>query len=72
MPEDAWSLICISFAPNAPEQNPVEDIWLRGKNFLRKPFAQNKPFAAVKACFSRFLSDFRLESAKFAWYTPDL
>jgi len=21
------------FAPNAPDQNPVEDVWLQGKNF---------------------------------------
>ncbi|MBD1928711.1 IS630 family transposase [Trichocoleus sp. FACHB-90] len=31
-----WQITCIVFAPNAPEQNPVEDIWLQTKNFLRK------------------------------------
>ncbi len=31
-----WLIICESFAPNAPEQNPVEDIWLQGKRFLRE------------------------------------
>ena len=72
LPEEAWSLLCLPLAPNAPEQNPVEDIWLQGKNFLRRRFAQNKTFAAVKDCFYRFLRDFRLESAKFAWYIPDL
>jgi len=30
------------FAPNAPDQNPVEDIWLQGKNFLRRHFYENK------------------------------
>jgi transposase len=30
-PEE-WQINCILFAPNAPEQNPVEDIWLQGKN----------------------------------------
>ena len=24
----------IKFAPNTPEQNPVEDIWLQTKNFM--------------------------------------
>jgi transposase len=28
-----WSITCILFAPNAPQQNPVEDIWLQAKNF---------------------------------------
>lgn len=69
--ENDWQLICLPFAPNAPDQNPVEDIWLQGKNYLRKQFAQNKTFAAVKACFFQFLDHFRFDSAKFAWYCPD-
>jgi transposase len=31
-----WKVTGELFAPNAPDQNPVEDIWLKGKNFLRK------------------------------------
>ena len=31
-----WKITCIRFAPNAPEQNPVEDIWLYAKRFLRE------------------------------------
>ena len=27
-PQPSWQLTCIRFAPNAPEQNPVEDVWL--------------------------------------------
>jgi transposase len=68
--EKEWSMLCIPFAPNAPDQNPVEDIWLQGKNYLRKCFAQNKTFAAVKKCFSQFLDQFRLNSVKFRWYIP--
>ncbi len=33
---EQWHITCILFAPNAPEQNPVEDVWLQAKNFLRK------------------------------------
>lgn len=29
--QQSWQLTCIRFAPNAPEQNPVEDIWLQAK-----------------------------------------
>ena len=31
-----WLINCILFAPNSPQQNPVEHIWLQSKNFLRK------------------------------------
>ena len=53
--KEDWTIRCILFAPNAPEQNPVEDIWLTGKNFLRKHFFENKTFAQVKQCFFNFL-----------------
>ena len=42
--EKDWKVTCLLFAPNAPEQNPVEDIWLKGKNFLRKYFYKNRFF----------------------------
>jgi transposase len=69
--EQDWQLICLPFAPNAPDQNPVEDIGLQGKTHLRQNFAQNKTFAAVKKCFAHFLHHLRFDSVKFAWYTPD-
>jgi transposase len=30
---DEWLVTCLLFAPNAPEQNPMEDVWLKGKQF---------------------------------------
>lgn len=68
--EKDWLVTCLPFAPNAPEQNPVEDIWLAGKNHLRKSFAKNKTFAKVKESFGNFLHSFSLESVKFDWYQP--
>jgi hypothetical protein len=53
--EADWKITCLLFAPNAPEQNPLEDLWLKGKTYPRKQFAVNKTFAAVKDCFSTFL-----------------
>ena len=50
-----WLITCELFASNAPEQNPVEDIWLKGKNFLRKSFYKLKTFAQVKHAFLHFL-----------------
>lgn len=66
--EDEWAVTCIRFAPNAPQQNPVEDIWLKGKNWLRKRFAYNKTFADVKTCFFDYLQNAVFSSAKFDWY----
>lgn len=68
--EKDWLVTFLPFAPNAPEQNPVEDIWLAGKRHLRRNFAQNKTFAAVKESFCSFLRSFLLDSIKFDWYSP--
>jgi transposase len=35
-------------APNAPQQNPVEDIWLPAKNFLRNYWYLCRSFKIVK------------------------
>jgi len=29
--EADWKITCVPFAPNAPEQNPLEDLWFKGK-----------------------------------------
>jgi transposase len=34
--EADWKITCMRFAPKAPEQNPVEDLWLKGKTYLRQ------------------------------------
>jgi len=66
--EEDWKVTCMLFAPNAPEQNPVEDIWLKGKNWIRKHFAENETFAKVKQSFSCFLKTTSFDSHKFEWY----
>ena len=70
LPEKDWKVTCRLFAPNAPEQNPTEDLWLKGKTQLRKQFAINKTFSAVKQCFSAFLHTLRFDSVKCNWYWP--
>ena len=70
LPEADWRVTCMLFAPNAPEQNPTEDVWLKGKTHLRKQFAVNKTFAQVKRCFSTFLKALSFTSAKLGWYWP--
>jgi transposase len=68
--EEHWSVTCLLFAPNAPEQNPTEDLWLKGKTHLRKNFAVNKTFAQVKQCFAAFLKSLSFTSTKLSWYWP--
>ena len=70
--QEDWRVTCLLFAPNAPEQNPIEDIWLKGKNFLRKHFFEHKTFAKVKQSFFDFLNGKTFDSAKFDWYSPNL
>ena len=65
-----WKVTCRLFAPKAPEQNPTEEGWLKGKTHLRKQFAVNKTCAPVKRCFSTFLNVFSFTSAKLSWYWP--
>lgn len=49
--EDIWQITCTRLAPNAPEQNPVEDIWLQAKCFIRQCYHLCKSFAVVKFLF---------------------
>jgi hypothetical protein len=65
--EEEWNMTCIPFATDAPEQNPVEDIWFAGKNFTR-----NKTFVHVKKCFVQFLSSLAFDSRKLDWYYPQI
>jgi transposase len=68
--EEDWKVTCLLFAPNAPEQNPTEELWLKGKTHLRKNFAVNKTFARVKHCFTEFLKSLSFDSVKLSWYWP--
>jgi transposase len=68
--EEQGHVTCLLFAPNAPEQNPAEELWLKGKTHLRKHFALNKTFAHVKHCFTAFLESLNFDSVKVNWYWP--
>ena len=49
--QDMWAITCTRFAPNAPEQNPVADVWLQAKRFVRQYYHLCKSFAVVKFLF---------------------
>jgi transposase len=65
---DNLDITCILFAPNAPQQNPVEDIWLQGKNFLRKYWYLCKSFPAIKKLFELFYNGSRFDFPKIYQY----
>jgi hypothetical protein len=61
------------FAPHAPEQNPMEDVWLAAKRWLRQHVFLLETFEQVKHRFVTFMHDFMLNTTKFEWYwTPQL
>lgn len=66
--EKDWKVTCLFFAPHAPDQNPVEDVWLQGKTFLRKHFYENKTFNQVKQRFLNFLNKKVFNFGKAGWY----
>jgi transposase len=49
-PEE-WKITCIRFAPNDPTQNPIEDVWLQAKRFVREHYHLCSSFEAVKYLF---------------------
>jgi len=61
-------ITCLLSESAAPEQNPVEDIWLKGKNFLRRYFYQNKTSAQVEKSFFNFLNRQFSDFKKSEWY----
>jgi transposase len=49
-----WRITCELFAPYAPEENPVEAIWLQLKTLLRRFYRFGKNFNIVKRLFQIF------------------
>ena len=66
--EKDWKIQLIEFEKNAPEQNPVEDIWLKGKNFLRRNFYKFTSFAKVRKGFREFLNHNTFQFSKYQGY----
>ncbi len=67
---EQWQVTCILFAPNAPQQNPVEDIWLQGKTLVRKYWNLCKSFSVIKWLFKLFTNHQRFDFPKLHQYVP--
>ena len=67
---EQWQVTCILFAPNALEQNPVEDIWLQGKTSVRKYWNLCKSFSAIKWLFKFFTNHQKFDFPRVASVCP--
>jgi transposase len=67
-PEAEWRIQCLQLAPHAPEQNPMEDVWLGAKNHVRKLWCVLKSFLDVKRYFTTFVECHLFEFEKLNWY----
>ena len=72
-----WSITCELFAPNDPGQNPVEDIWLQAKRFIREHWNLCKTFPIVKELFilathSQFFNFSKIHMYGFFSSSPEL
>lgn len=68
--ESQWQFTCILSAPNSPEQNLVEDVWLQTKNFLRRFWHLYGSFSAVKYLFEFFVDHQKFDFSKIEQYSP--
>jgi transposase len=67
LPEKEWPLTLLHFAPNAPEQNPIEAVWLQGKTKVRQQAGLNC-FQQVKQFFVETITENTYSFDKFKWY----
>jgi putative transposase len=70
-PEPQRRIQLIRFAPHAPAQNPIEDVWLAGKRQVRKQWADLTTFADVKQIFSETVTKTNFDFHKLDWYGRD-
>jgi putative transposase len=66
---DSWVVTCVLFAPNAPEQNPVEDIWLKAKQWVRKNWRLCDTFRNVKRIFKEAIDGIFFDFEKLRMYS---
>jgi len=67
-----WPITCVQFAPHAPEQNPIEDVWLQVKTYVRKHWFACDTFQQVMHLFEEALETLTFDFAKLRMYLPDL
>lgn len=59
------------FAPHAPTQNPMEDVWLMGKRAVRQHWFDLHNFPDVKTVFTHTITHRQVHFEKLNWYGRD-
>src|SRR5207247_5211048 len=65
---DEWQVTCVLFAPNAPDQNPIEDVWLKAKQYVRKHWRECPTFELVMHMFEEALNTLSFRFEKLRMY----
>ncbi|MEM9680525.1 MAG: IS630 family transposase [Bacteroidota bacterium] len=52
-----WKITLALLPTAAPEENPIETIWLKAKNHVRSMFEECETFADVKRIFEEYISN---------------
>ena len=71
-PEPQRKIQLIQFAPYAPTQNPIEDVWLAGKREVRRHWAELSSFNDVQAIFASTITHRPFYFHKLDWYGRDV
>ncbi len=67
-PSSQWQIHCVCFAPNCPQQNPIEDVWLQAKTWVRRFSGLAKSFPRLKWLFEWFLQNTNFDFSKLQMY----
>lgn len=65
---EQWRITCIRFAPNDPRQNPIEDVWLQAKRFIRECYHLGNSFPLIKWLFQFVLHQQMFSFPKLEMY----
>lgn len=65
---EQWKIHCVRFAPNCPEQNPIEDIWLQAKTWVRRFCALIPTFSHLKWMFEWFIRNTTFDFISLGMY----
>jgi len=68
LPTEQWQIHCIRFAPNCPSQNPIEDIWLQAKTWVRRFCALVPTFSHLKWMFEWFIRNTTFDFTRLQMY----
>jgi transposase len=67
-PDQQRKINCVRFAPNCPTQNPIEDIWLQAKTWVRRFCALIPTFPHLKWMFEWFIRHSTFDFASLQMY----